>query len=399
MSHPKSPFTMAQLLPQEETLEIVKQKGNLFIGMPKEAYFQEKRICLTPDAVNTIVNNGHRILIEKDAGLEAGFTDREYSDAGAKITADKEEVFGCPIILKVEPPTLEELKMIKSKSIIISALQLKTRKKEYFETLAKKKITALAFEFIKDRDNSYPMVRALSELAGTASILIAAELMANAERSNGLLFGNISGVSPVEVVVIGAGTVGEFAVRSALGLGANVRVFDNSVTKLRRIQTNVGRILHTSTLQEKNLVKSLMRCDAAIGAIRGINRAPIVVTEDMVKRMKKGSVIIDVCVDMGGCFETTEMTTHDNPTFTKYDVIHYGVPNIPARYPKTASLSISNIFSPYILEIAENGGLENAIRYDHSLRNGIYFYKGILTNKAISDWFDLPYSDMNLLIF
>lgn len=390
---------MAQLLPQEETLEIVKQKGNLFIGMPKEAYFQEKRICLTPDAVNTIVNNGHRILIEKDAGLEAGFTDREYSDAGAKITADKEEVFGCPIILKVEPPTLEELKMIKSKSIIISALQLKTRKKEYFETLAKKKITALAFEFIKDRDNSYPMVRALSELAGTASILIAAELMANAERSNGLLFGNISGVSPVEVVVIGAGTVGEFAVRSALGLGANVRVFDNSVTKLRRIQTNVGRILHTSTLQEKNLVKSLMRCDAAIGAIRGINRAPIVVTEDMVKRMKKGSVIIDVCVDMGGCFETTEMTTHDNPTFTKYDVIHYGVPNIPARYPKTASLSISNIFSPYILEIAENGGLENAIRYDHSLRNGIYFYKGILTNKAISDWFDLPYSDMNLLIF
>lgn len=390
---------MAQLLPQEETLEIVKQKGNLFIGMPKEAYFQEKRICLTPDAVNTIVNNGHRILIEKDAGLEAGFTDREYSDAGAKITVDKEEVFGCPIILKVEPPTLDELKMIKPKSIIISALQLKTRKKEYFQTLAKKKITALAFEFIKDRDNSYPMVRALSELAGTASILIAAELMANAERSNGLLFGNISGVSPVEVVVIGAGTVGEFAVRSALGLGANVRVFDNSVTKLRRIQTNVGRILHTSTLQQKNLVKSLMRCDVAIGAIRGINRSPIVVTEDMVKQMKRGSVIIDVCVDMGGCFETTEMTTHDNPTFTKYDVIHYGVPNIPARYPKTASLSISNIFSPYILEIAENGGLENAIRYDHSLRNGIYFYKGILTNKTISDWFDLPYSDLNLLIF
>lgn len=399
MSHPKSPFTMAQLLPQEETLEITKQKGELYIGMPKEAYFQEKRICLTPDAVNTIVNNGHRILIEKGAGLEAGFTDREYSDAGAKITANTEEVLGCPIILKVEPPTLGELQMIKPKSIIISALQLKTRKKEYFETLAKKKITALAFEFIKDRDNSYPMVRALSELAGTASILIAAELMVNAERSNGLLFGNISGVSPVEVVVIGAGTVGEFAVRSALGLGANVRVFDNSVTKLRRIQTNVGRILHTSTLQQKNLVKSLMRCDVAIGAIRGVNRSPVVVTEEMVQKMKKGSVIIDVCVDMGGCFETTEMTTHDNSTFTKYDVIHYGVPNIPARYPKTASLSISNIFSPYLLEIGENGGLENAIRFDHSLRNGIYFYRGILTNKAISDWFELPYSDLNLLIF
>lgn len=390
---------MAQLLPQEETLEIARQKDELYIGIPREAYFQEKRICLTPDAVNTIVNNGHRILVEKDAGLEAGFTDKDYSEAGAKITSDTKEVFGCPIVLKVEPPTLGELEMIKPKSIIISALQLKTRKREYFEILAKKKITALAFEFIKDRDNSYPMVRALSELAGTASVLIAAELMANAERSNGLLFGNISGVSPVEVVVIGAGTVGEFAVRSALGLGANVRVFDNSVTKLRRIQTNVGRILHTSTLQEKNLLKSLMRCDVAIGAIRGVNRSPIVVTEEMVQRMKKGSVIIDVCVDMGGCFETTEMTTHDNPTFTKYDVIHYGVPNIPARYPKSASLSISNIFSPYILEIAENGGLENAIRYDHGLRNGLYFYRGILTNKTISDWFKLPYSDLNLLIF
>lgn len=399
MSSPKSPFTMAQLLPQEETLEIAKQKGELFIGMPREAYFQERRICLTPDAVSAIVNNGHRVLMEKDAGLEAGFTDKEYSDAGAKITADTKDVFGCPIVLKVEPPTLSELEMIKPKSIIISALQLKTRKREYFEALAKKKITALAFEFIKDRDNSYPMVRALSELAGTASILIAAEIMANAERSNGLLFGNISGVSPVEVVVIGAGTVGEFAVRSALGLGANVRVFDNSVTKLRRIQTNVGRILHTSTLQQKNLIKSLMRCDVAIGAIRGVNRSPVVVSEEMVQKMKKGSVIIDVCVDMGGCFETTEMTTHDNPTFTKYNVIHYGVPNIPARYPKTASLSISNIFSPYILEIAENGGLENAIRFDLGLRNGLYFYRGILTNKAISDWFDLPYSDLNLLIF
>lgn len=399
MGSPKSPFTKAQLLPQEETLEIAKQKGELFIGIPREAYFQEKRICLTPDAVNTIVNNGHRILMERGAGLEAGFTDREYAEAGAKITNDTKEVFGCPIILKVEPPTLDELEMIKTKSTVISALQLKTRKKAYFETLAKKKITALAFEFIRDSDNSFPMVRALSELAGTASILIASELMVNAERSNGLLFGNISGVSPVEVVVIGAGTVGEFAIRSALGLGANVRVFDNSITKLRRIQTNVGRILHTSTIQEKNLTKSLMRCDVAIGAIRGVNRSPIVVSEEMVRKMKKGSVIIDVCVDMGGCFETTEMTTHDKPTFIKHDVIHYGVPNIPARYPKTASLSISNIFSPYILEIAENGGLENAIRFDHGLRQGLYFYRGILTNKAVSDWFDLPYSDLNLLIF
>ncbi len=399
MPHPKSPFTRAQLLPQEETLELSKQKGELFIGIPKEAYFQEKRICLTPDAVNAIVNNGHKVLIENGAGNEAGFSDKDYSEAGAHLTNDTKKVFGCPMVLKVEPPTLEELEMIKPKTVLISALQLKTRQQSYFDVLAKKKITALAFEFIKDEDHSYPAVKALSEIAGTAAVLIAAELMVNAKKGNGLLFGNISGVPPIEVVVIGAGTVGEFAVRSALGLGANVKVFDSSITKLRTIQTNVGCILYTSTMQPKNLMKALLRCDVAIGAVRGHNRAPILVTEEMVQNMKKGAVIIDVCVDMGGCFETTEMTSHDSPTFIKHEVIHYGVPNIPARYPKTASISISNIFTPYILEIAESGGLENAIRFDNGLKNGLYFYRGILTNKAVADWFNMPYSDVNLLIF
>ncbi|WP_347374763.1 alanine dehydrogenase [Aequorivita sp. Q41] len=399
MSKPKSPFTREQLLPQEEMLEIAKQKGELHIGIPKEAYFQEKRICLTPDAVNAIVSNGHRVLIEKGAGNEAGFSDKDYAEAGAEMTEDTKKVFGCPMVLKVEPPTLEELELIKPKTVLISALQLKTRQKSYFDVLAKKKITALAFEFIKDEDHSYPAVKALSEIAGTASVLIAAELMVNAKKGNGLLFGNISGVPPVEVVVIGAGTVGEFAVRSALGLGANVKVFDSSITKLRTIQTNVGRILYTSTIQPKNLMKALLRCDVAIGAVRGHNRAPIIVSEAMVRNMKKGAVIIDVCVDMGGCFETTETTSHDAPTFIKHEVIHYGVPNIPARYPKTASISISNIFTPYVLEIAESGGLENAIRFDNGLKNGLYFYRGILTNKAVADWFDMPYSDLNLLIF
>ena len=395
----KSPFTKAQLLPQEETLEISRQKGELFIGIPKETYFQEKRICLTPDAVAAVVAHGHRVLIEKNAGLEAGFLDSHYSEAGAVITADTKKVFSCPIILKVEPPTIEELQFIKPKSVLISALQLKTRQPNYFETLTEKKITALAFEFIKDEDNSYPAVKALSEIAGTASVLIAAELMVNATKGNGLLFGNISGVPPVEVVVIGAGTVGEFATRSAIGLGANVKVFDSSITKLRNIQNNVGRTLYTSTIQPKNLMKALRRCDVAIGAVRGGNRSPIVVSKTMVENMKNGAVIIDVSVDMGGCFETTEMTSHDKPTIVKNGVIHYGVPNIPARYPKTASISISNIFTPYLLSIAECGGLENAIRFDSGLKNGLYFYRGILTNKAIGDWFNMPHSDLNLLIF
>ncbi|MEM7087104.1 MAG: alanine dehydrogenase [Bacteroidota bacterium] len=399
MTQPKSPFTKAQLLPQEEKLEVTQEKSDLLIGIPKETHFQEQRICLTPDAIAALTANGHRILIENGAGEEAGYSDKDYSEAGGQLTPETKKVFACPIILKVEPPTLEEIGLINPNSVIISALQLKKQKKGYFETLSKKKITALAFEFIKDEDGSYPAVKALSEIAGTASVLIASELMVNASDGNGMLFGNISGVPPVEVVVIGAGTVGQYAVRAALGLGATVKVFDNSITKLRRIQSKVGQPLYTSTIQPKTLLKALRRCDVAIGAVRGKHRSPVIVTQAMVERMKKGAVIIDVSIDMGGCFETSEMTSHKHPSVIKHGVIHYGVPNIPARYPKSASVSLSNIFTPYLMQIAECGGLEEAIRFDPGLRNGLYFYHGILSNKAVADWFDLPYSDPNLLIF
>lgn len=399
MSKSISPFTRAQLLPQEETLEIFKKKGNLFIGIPKETYFQEKRVCLTPDAVSALVSNGHRVMIESGAGNGANFKDRTYSEAGAEITNDTAKVFSCPIILKVEPPSLDEIALINPQTLLISALQLKTQNKKYFETLATKRITALAFEFIKDDDGSYPAVRSLSEIAGTASILIAAELLSNINGGNGLMFGNISGVPPTEVVIIGAGTVGEFAARSAIGLGANVKIFDNSITKLRAVQAHLGRTLYTSTLQPKNLIKALKRCDVAIGSVRGTNRAPIVVTESMVNCMKAGAVIIDVSIDMGGCFETSEVTTHDKPTFEHNGIVHYCVPNIPARYSRSASVTISNMFTPYLLKIGEDGGIENALRFDRGLKNGLYFYHGILTSKSVADWFDLKYRDVNLLIF
>ena len=399
MSKSLSPFTKAQLLPQEETLEVYKKKGDLFIGIPKETHFQEKRVCLTPDAVSALVANGHRVMIESGAGIGANFKDKTYSEAGAEITKDKKKVFSCPIILKVEPPSLDEIELINPQTLLISALQLKTQSKKYFETLATKRVTALAFEFIKDEDGAYPAVRTLSEIAGTASILIAAELLSNVNGGNGLMFGNISGVPPTEVVILGAGTVGESAARSAIGLGANVKIFDNSITKLRCVQSNLGRTLYTSTMQPKNLVKALKRCDIAIGAIRGKNRSPIIVTEAMVNTMKTGAVVIDVSIDMGGCFETSEVTNHDKPTFEHNGVIHYCVPNIPARYSRSASVSISNIFTPYLLKIAEDGGIENAIRFDRGLKNGLYFYHGILTNKSVADWFDLDCSDVNLLIF
>lgn len=394
-----TPFTKQQLIPQEEKLEIAKHKSELFIGIPKETSFQERRICLTPDAVNSLTSHGHRVMIESGAGLSSSYSDKEYSDAGAEMTANPQKVLSCPIILKVEPLTMNEIAMINPEAIVISAIQLKTRKKEYFEALTKKKITALAFEYIKDDGGSYPLVKSLSEIAGTASVLIASELMINNQFGKGLLFGNITGVPPTDVVILGAGTVGEFAAKTALGLGASVKVFDNSITKLRRLQNNLNHRIFTSTIQPKSLLKALRRCDVAIGAMRGKERCPIVVTETMVEHMKKGSVIVDVSIDTGGCFETSEVTTHEKPTFIKNNVIHYCVPNIPSRYSKTASLSISNIITPYLLQIAEDGGIESAIRCASGLKNGVYLYHGILTNKVIGEWFNLPESDINLIVF
>lgn len=399
MQKPISPFSKSELLPKEERLEVSSSSKELFIGIPKERSYQEKRICLTPDAVSALTNNGHRVLIESGAGNNAAFSDSEYSESGAEITKDTAKVFSCPILLKVEPPTLDEIELIKPNAIIISALQLKMQHKSYFEALTQKRITALGFEFIRDSDGAFPAVRQLSEIAGTASILIASEIMSITNVGNGLMMGNISGMPPTEVVVIGAGVVGEYAAKSALGLGANVKVFDNSITRLRILQGNVGQRIYTSTMQPKNLRKALMRCDVAIGASKGKNRAPILVNEAMVETMKQGAVIIDVSIDMGGCFETSELTTHDQPTFEKHGVIHYCVPNIPARYSRTSSVSLSNIFMPYLLQIGEAGGLENAIRQDQGLKHGLYVYHGVITNKSVSNWFDLDYRDLNLLIF
>ena len=400
MSQGTSPFTAQELQPQAEMLEVQHGKGELFIGIPKERQHQEKRICLTPDAVSALTAHGHRVMIEKGAGAGSSFSDISYSEAGAEVTADTKRVYSCPLILKVEPLTLEEIEWIKPETTVISAIQIKTQHKSYFSALSKKQVTALAFEFIKDDTGQHPAVCALSEIAGRASVLIASELMSNNDKDGrGRLFGNINGVPPTQVVILGAGTVGSHAAKTAIGLGASVRMFDNSISRLKRAKTFVGQEFYTSTVQPKYLTKSLRRCDVAIGALKGTNRAPVVVTEQMVDKMKPGSIIIDVSIDMGGCFETSEVTNHDKPTFTRNGVIHYGVPNIPSRYSRTATLSLSNIFTPYLLQIADNGGIEHAIRQDLGLRSGVYLYHGVLTNKIVGDWFDLDYRDPNLLIF
>ena len=393
-----SPFSKEELLPQAEMLEIKKQKGELFIGLPKETYLGEKRVCLTPDAVTALTSHGHRIVVETGAGDGANYTDKEYSEAGAKISYDLKEAFKCNIVLKVAPPTEKEIEYINPQTILISSLQLKTQSKNYFESLAKKRITAVAFDFIKDEHETYPIVKSLSEIAGTASILIAGELMSGVNKGNGLLFGNIGGVPPTSVVIFGAGTVGEYAARTAIGLGARVKVFDNSITKLRKLQNCLNAPIYTSTLQPKSITKALMRCDVAIGTIIRNTSSESIISEDMVMKMKKGAIIIDVSIDTGGTFETSKLTTHDKPTFEKHNVIHYCVPNIPSRYSRTSSLCLSNIITPYLIKSVKFGSFENFIRNNNSFKKGVYLYNGLSTNLIISQILDIKYNEINNML-
>lgn len=392
-----TPFSEEELIPQEERIEVIKKRGEISIGIPKENLLNEKRIALTPDAVSVLSANGINITIENGAGLGAHFTDNQYSEAGAKISYEKKEVFSKPIILKTEPPTLNEIELMNPDSYLISAVQINTQNKEYFEKLSSKKITALGFEYIRDRHNQLSLIRLIGEIAGTCSILIASELLSSSHGGNGLLMGGITGVRPTNVVVIGAGTVGENAARSALGLGASIKVFDHSLTKLRHLQEVIGRKIFTSTLDPKELEKSLRRCDVAIGCLKGEMRSPILVTESMVEKMKPGAVIIDISIDNGGIFETSEICLCDKP-FIKNGVIHYCVPNITSRVARTASKALSNFFLSYFLDVTNQGGFETLFSRNRGICKGIYMYKGRVTNSQIANWYGLPYQDINLLI-
>ena len=395
----KSLAIEAALSPQEEKLEVGQKKQKLYIGIPKETEFQEQRVALVPQSVGLLIANGHKVVVETGAGINANFSDNDYSEAGAEIAYDTQEIYKADIILKVTPPNDNEINMMKHKQILFSALQLTVQPKSALKKLMDKKITAIAWDYIEDEGGSFPVIRSMGEIAGTTAFLIAAELMSNANEGKGLMLGGVAGITPPEMVIIGAGTVGQFAASAAISLGVSVKVFDNSVFKLRRLQNEIGHKVFTSVIQPKVLEKALMRCDVAIGALRVPHgRTPCVVNEDMVKNMKSGSVIVDVSIDKGGCFETSKITTHEKPTFIKHDIVHYCVPNIASRVSRTASYSLSNIFSPLLLEISERGGCEKLIQTEKGFRHGVYIYKGTLTSSFLGESFGLPYKDLDLLI-
>ena len=394
----KSLSQSASMLPQEQMVQVSQKKGQLYIGIPKETSQQEHRVALSPEAVAVLVSNGHEVIVETGAGDASNFSDTDYSEAGAQIAYESKKVFEANVILKVAPPSFDEIEMMQPKQTLISALQLTTQHKDFLKKLIDKKVTAIAWDYIQDASGIFPIVRSMGEIAGNTSVLIAAELLSNT-GGQGAMLGGISGVEPTEVVIIGAGTVGEFATRAALGLGASVKVFDNSISKLRRLQNDIGARLHTSTLQPKALLKALKTADVAIGAIRAPHgRTPNIVTEEMVSQMKHSAVIVDVSIDQGGCFETSKVTTHDNPTFTKYDVIHYCVPNIPSKVARTASYALSNIFNPILLNMGGEGSIENVLKNFAGVRRGVYLYQGILTNQYLGETYNLPCKPLDLLL-
>ena len=388
-----------QLMPQEEMLETAFKKDKLIIGIPKELSQNENRIALVPEAVHLLVENGHRVIFEEYAGASAHFNNEQYAEAGAEIVSTPDEIYKADLIIKIGPPTVDEIDKLGNNKIIFSSVFLPDRDKAYFEKLMAKKVKAISYEFIQDKTGGFPVIKSMSEIIGNTAVMIAAEYLSHDSYGRGVMLGGFPGIKPTEVIIIGAGTVAEFAARTALGMGALVKVFDNSIYKLRAIQNNLGNRIFTSIVQPKVLLKALKDADVVISAMHSAaGVAPCFVSEEMVRQMHPGSVIVDVSIDQGGCFETSRVTSHQQPVFQVHGVTHYCVPNIASRVPHTASYSLSNFLTPLILNISESGGIDRLMKLDHAFSKGVYVYNGVLTNKHISDLFNIPYRDLELLM-
>lgn len=391
--------TLSIKRPQPEMLAVQPRQQRLLIGVPCETTLQENRVALVPHSVASLVANGHEVLMESGAGSKASFSDIEYSEAGARIVHQAEEVFKADVLLKVAPPTLEEIDLMRPNQVLVSPIHLPLLDAAYILRLQKKRVIALAMEYIRDDETGiFPIVHAMSEIAGISAVHIAADLLATVRGGKGVLLGGIAGVPPARIIILGAGVVAQFASRTALGLGAEIRIFDDNIHKLMRLQNQVGRQMYTSVINPFHLRREMQEADVAIGAIHSAQaNSPMVVGADLVRLMKPGSVIVDVSIDQGGCFETSEATTHEKPTFVRHEVIHYCVPNIPSRVARTASDAISNILTSILLK-AEGGGIHALITEDPGLRNGVYTYKGCLTNEHLGDRFQLKTTSLDLLI-
>jgi alanine dehydrogenase len=385
--------------PEECLLREIARQPRLSIGIPKENTEVETRLGLTPEGVAIVTEEGHSVYIQRGAGEGMSYSDLQFSEAGAFIVDDPSEVFGADIVLKIAPPSRKELNLMHDRSNILSMLQLSNLSADCIKLMMKKKMNAIAYELIRDEQKAFPVISSISEIEGNTAIGVASELMSNERGGKGLLLGGIAGITPTEILILGAGMTGSVAARTALALGAQVKIFDHDINKLRKIQHYLGQQVFTSVIHPSVLFKALTTADAVIGNLRYINGSErFMVSEDLVKTMKPGAIIIDMSVDQGGCFETSECRTLKNPVYEKHGIIHYCVPNISARVARTASMALSNIFAPILLKIGHSGSVNAAISESSGFRHGAYIYNGILVNKLIGDYYGINASDIGLLL-
>ena len=394
-----NPKEQRTLFPEECLLREIAKQPRLSIGIPKENTTVETRLALTPEGVAIVTEEGHSVYVQRGAGVPMQYSDLQYSEAGAFMVDEAAEVFSADLVLKIAPPTIDELNMMHDKSSIMSMLQLSNLSTECIKLMITKKMNAIAYELIKDEQKTFPVVSSISEIEGNTAIAVAAELMSNERGGKGLLLGGVAGITPTEVLILGAGIAGSVAARTALALGASVKIFDHDINKLRKIQHYLGQQVFTSVIHPIVLFKALSTADAVIGNLRYINGSDrFMVSEDLVKTMKAGAIIIDMSVDQGGCFETSECRTLQNPVYEKHGVIHYCVPNISARVARTSSMALSNIFAPILLKIGNSGCIDSAINESAGFRHGAYIYGGVLVNRLIGNYYGIPSNDIGLLL-
>jgi len=385
-------------MPKEEMLEIQRKGKKITIGIPSDFSKVEYRIPLTPEGVELLVSYGHEIYIETNAGKASSYSDEEYRNAGAVIVDKKEEVFQCDLILRVSPFDEEEVDMLKGHQTLVSNMQLSAHCQASIKKMMEKKVTTIAYEYLQNDNDCLPVVRLMSQIAGATSITLASEYLSNSRNGKGVLLGGVTGISPAELVILGSNTAAEFAARAALGLGAAVKIFDDDMFQLRQLEEKLGQRIFTSVLYPNVLKKALKSADAVLGAMSFNSNPKFRVSEEMVMKMKKGSVIIDLNVSQGGCFETSKCTDFNSPTYEKHGVIHYCVPNLPSIVGRTASIALSNVLAPIIISIGETGGVQNYIKSSKGFRKGIYIYNGILTNHDLGNKLNIPSKDIDLLL-
>lgn len=386
------------MMPKEEMLEIRRKGKKIRIGIPSDKDKVEYRVPLTPQAVELLVSYGHDIYIEKGAGMAASYTDEDYRIAGALVMEGRKEIFECDIILRVSPFDETEIDMLKGHQALISNLQINAHCPNSISKLMQKKTTNIAYEYLEDEDGRKPIVQLMSQISGSTAVVLINEYMSKSRDGKGVLLGSVTGISPAELVILGSGTAAEFAARAALGLGAIVKVFDDNISSLRKLEEKLSQRIFTSVYYPKVVRKALKSADAVLSAMPVGAPLSFRITEDMVQKMKPGSVVIDLNVSQGGCFETSRCTDLNNPTFIEHGVIHYCVPNLPAIVARTASIALSNVLIPILISIGEIGGIENYIKSSKSFRKGVYVYNGILTNANLSEKFNIPYKDIDLLL-